>query len=386
MVDRCCGGKGGLGEADAGTYQHVTAAQHEFQLCSGGKIQRLFELNHRHGRLIASTNTAIRFPRGVVGAVDQITDRPFGLLIFLLIGFGKICRRINELSLFPIGTFWLLDQHLDLGDPPHPCGTPARAAEREVTMGECFQTQASHPLQFGLRNQEHIRTGMAAHQQRFVRQLGRMIQTAITSHFDRFQRRPVHLLLQHRLFPRRQFLLPLRMQHGYPCFDRFDRLLPFVNLLLLFCRIDPGLGLVRIVEEGKHAVVLVMTDRVKFVRMALCTLSRQAKDRFSQTIHPIEHFKHAKLFRNNRPFFVQHAVTEKTGRDPLFLSCIGKQVPSNLFDQELVIGQITVQRANHPVSPNPLITCDILFITVGVGIASHIEPMTRPFFAISITL
>ena len=253
-------------------------------------------------------------------------------------------------------------------------------------MGECFQTQTSHPLQFGLGNHKHIRTGMAAHQQRFVRQLGRMIQTAITSHFDRFERRPDHLLLEHPLFPRRQFLLPLRMQHLYPCFDRFDRLLPFVNLLLLFCRVDPGLGLVGIVEEGKHAVVLVVTDRVKFVRMALCTLSRQAKDRFSQTIDPIKHFKHAKLFRNNRPFFVQHTVTKKTGGDSLLLSCVGKQIPGNLFDKELVIGQITIQGANHPVAPNPLITRNILFVTVSVGIAGHIKPMACPFFAIPITL
>ena len=77
VVDRCCGGKGGLGEADAGTHQHLTAAQHKFQFRSGGKIQRLFELNHGNRRLIASSDAAIGFPRGVIGAVDQITDRPF---------------------------------------------------------------------------------------------------------------------------------------------------------------------------------------------------------------------------------------------------------------------------------------------------------------------
>ena len=66
-----------------------------------------------------------------------------------------------------------------------------------------------------------------------------------------------------------------------------------------------------------------MGNRIKFVRVTLSALQRHPKYGFSKAIHAVEHFNHAKLLWNNRSFFVDHAIAQKSRGDDLFLSCIG---------------------------------------------------------------
>ena len=86
-----------------------------------------------------------------------------------------------------------------------------------------------------------------------------------------------------------------------------------------------------------------MGDRVKFVGVALSTLSGKAKDSFSETVDSIEHLHRSKLFGDDRPFFVDHAVAEESGGNHLLLRGAWEQIPGNLFDQKLIIGVIAIE-------------------------------------------
>ena len=120
-------------------------------------------------------------------------------------------------------------------------------------------------------------------------------------------------------------------------FNIANRLLHALNLLFLFRCVDPRLGFVGVIQEGKHPVILVMRNRIKFVGVALSTLCRKTEDRFSQAVHPIEHLNHAKLFGDDGSFFIEHAVAQESSGDDLVLSRVRQQVTSNLFDQELIV-------------------------------------------------
>lgn len=79
--------------------------------------------------------------------------------------------------------------------------------------------------------------------------------------------------------------------------------------------------------------------------VALSTLKRESQDRFADVVHSIEDCLHTKLFIENRRFAVGHAIAEETGRHGLVLRAIGKKISSDLFDNELVIGHVGVDRS-----------------------------------------
>ena len=115
--------------------------------------------------------------------------------------------------------------------------------------------------------------------------------------------------------------------------------------------------------------------------MTLSTLGRQSQHGFSDAVDAVEHLDHTKLFRHDRPFFVDHAVSQKSSGDDLFLSCIGQEISGDLFNKKLVVWHIEIDGFNNPVAPRPLLPLQVLFVAVRVGIASQIQPVPCPFFA-----
>ena len=64
--------------------------------------------------------------------------------------------------------------------------------------------------------------------------------------------------------------------------------------------------------------------------------------------------------------------------DTLSRRGILKQVPCELFDGELIVRHIVVERLDHPIAIGPQIPGQILLVPFGVGIASQIEPKSAP--------
>ena len=116
--------------------------------------------------------------------------------------------------------------------------------------------------------------------------------------------------------------------------------------------------------------------------VALRALDGDSQDSFADGVHAVEHGFHAELLRVHAAFLVDHGIAEKAGGDDLILGGVRQHVASDLFDDELVVGQVAVERLNHPIAIDPHLARLILFKTVGIGVARGIQPDAAPALAV----
>ena len=125
-----------------------------------------------------------------------------------------------------------------------------------------------------------------------------------------------------------------------------------------------------------------MADRIVFMRVALCALNGQAKNRFPDGIHAVKHRFHSELLRIDSAFFIDHRIAQESRRHHLLLRRIRNQVAGKLLLDESVIGQILVQRLDHPIAIKPDIAHLVFFVAVRVGIPCSIQPVAAPAFTV----
>ena len=138
----------------------------------------------------------------------------------------------------------------------------------------------------------------------------------------------------------------------------------------------------RVVQEGEDAVVLLLFERIELVVVALRALNGDPEDPLPDRVHTVEHGFHPELLRVDSTFLVDHRVAQKAGGDDLVLRRSGQEVARNLLDDELVVGQVAIQSADHPIAIEPDLALLVLLESVGVGIARRIQPVPPPAFAV----
>ena len=124
----------------------------------------------------------------------------------------------------------------------------------------------------------------------------------------------------HLLFPVGQLLTPIEMLGLQFLFDAPTLFEYVFAKLLLFGRVNRDGGLVGIVQEGEHPIVIVLRKRIVFVAVALAALNRQPEHRLADGVHAIEHRFHAELLGVDAPFLVDHRIPQEPRGDDLFLS------------------------------------------------------------------
>ena len=72
----------------------------------------------------------------------------------------------------------------------------------------------------------------------------------------------------------------------------------------------------------------------------------------------------------------------KTGGEQLQLAWILQQITRQLLDGELVERHVVANRADHPISVRPHHAVAVDRVTVRVGKASLVEPMSSPAFRV----
>ena len=149
-------------------------------------------------------------------------------------------------------------------------------------------------------------------------------------------------------------------------------------LLLLVGRVDRDVRLVGVVQEGEHAVVFVLRQRVVLVGVALGALDGQAEHALADGVHAVEHRLHAELLGIDAAFLVDHRVAQEAGGHHLVLRGVRQQVAGDLLDDELVVGQVAVQGVDDPVAIEPDLPRLVLLVAVGVGVAGGVEPDAAP--------
>ena len=116
--------------------------------------------------------------------------------------------------------------------------------------------------------------------------------------------------------------------------------------------------------------------------VALGALNGQAENAFADGVHPVEHRLHSELFGVDAALFIDHRVAQETRGHDLILSRVRQQVTGDLFDDELVVRLVGVERVDHPVAVEPDRPLFVLLEPVGIGVARGVEPMTPPPFAV----
>ncbi len=145
---------------------------------------------------------------------------------------------------------------------------------------------------------------------------------------------------------------------------------------------DVDFGLVGVIQQSHHAVVVAMRDGIEFVRVALGTADRQAQPDDARRADAVDHRVEAEFERVDAPLFVEHRVAVKARGDPIGNGGTGQHVAGELLDRELVERHPRVDRRNHPVAIRPDRTHAVFFVSVRVGVAGQIQPVPGPAFAV----
>ena len=69
-------------------------------------------------------------------------------------------------------------------------------------------------------------------------------------------------------------------------------------------------------------------------------------------------------------------------RDELVAARLGEEVTGQLVADEVVVAEVVVERADHPVAVGDIVPVEVLVHAVGVGEADQVEPVARHVLAV----
>ena len=184
---------------------------------------------------------------------------------------------------------------------------------------------------------------------------------------------------------------------GERLFLRPDGLLEVAMLLLLGIvleqergRAGDGVGEVRVetgflggVEEREEPVVILLGEGIVFVIVAAGAFHREPEKSTGRRVNPVGVVLHAELFIHAAAF-VRLAMQAVEGRGDLLIARgVGQQVAGDLFDDEVVEADVSVEGIDDPIPPRPEVIEAIRLIAVRVGVARDIEPFDGHALAVS---
>ena len=128
------------------------------------------------------------------------------------------------------------------------------------------------------------------------------------------------------------------------------------------------------IKKRIEPVVVLLRQRVVLVIVALGTLHGQAHEYRRNRVDLVGDIGDA-VFLGDRATLVRvHAVAQKAGCQPRLIRRIWKQVPGQLFDNELVVRHVLVVRVDHPFTPEPHVSVVIDRKAIRIRIPRRVEP------------
>ena len=115
--------------------------------------------------------------------------------------------------------------------------------------------------------------------------------------------------------------------------------------------------------------------------VATGALERESEHRRAEGVIPIGDVLNAKLFRHTAALDLLRMQPVERGGQPLVVGRVGQQVAGELPREKIVVRQVVVERADHPVAPGPDVAVAIDLIAVGVRVPREVEPVHREVFA-----
>ena len=137
-------------------------------------------------------------------------------------------------------------------------------------------------------------------------------------------------------------------------------------------------GIFRLVENRKELVVLLLSDGVVLVSMALGAVDGGSHPHRKRGVDPVDHRQISEFLVDGSPFVVGLRVPMKGGGHQFLLLGFRKEIPCDLLQSELIEGFVFVEGTNEriPVAPNG--PWWIIRIPRRIRIAGQIQPYSRP--------
>jgi len=142
-------------------------------------------------------------------------------------------------------------------------------------------------------------------------------------------------------------------------------------------------GLRHLVEDVVEREVVGLLERVELVVVAARAIEGQAEPDGGGGLDAVEDVFDARLLGDAAALAVEHVVAVKTTRDFLLARSRGEEIAGELFDGELVERHVGVEGVHDPVAPRPHGALGVALESVGVGVASDVQPVPSPAFAIA---
>ena len=128
----------------------------------------------------------------------------------------------------------------------------------------------------------------------------------------------------------------------------------------------------RSIEHGEQSVVVIQRNRIVLVIVTPGAGHRQTEPRGGCRFHLIEDVLDAVLFRDPSAFAIDHMVPVEPGGNPLRDGRIGNHVACELFNGELIVRHVVIERLHHPIAPRPHGSRLIALVTIRVRISRDV--------------
>ena len=155
------------------------------------------------------------------------------------------------------------------------------------------------------------------------------------------------------------------------------------EVTLFFLQLDSRPRIARAAEDAVQAVIVFSTDRVELVIVAAGARQRQAKERSPHVVDRV--FDGQMLRVVIDPRTESPCESDVAGRDdpPVAVPATIEQVSRELFADELVVRQVTIEGVDHPVAVLDHLRDRIVRVVARrVGVPHNVEPMSSPAFSV----
>ncbi len=139
---------------------------------------------------------------------------------------------------------------------------------------------------------------------------------------------------------------------------------------------------VKVVEEGEQLIEITLRDRIVFVVVADGTFQGESHERGPNGADAVDHVPREALFGQRRATVDDQMQPIETRRDQLIGRRRRIEIACDLRDRELVVGQVVIERADHPVTIRSHLAIMVVVQPVGIRKSNQVHPVTRHVLAI----
>jgi len=110
------------------------------------------------------------------------------------------------------------------------------------------------------------------------------------------------------------------------------------------------------------------------VVVALRAIQSEAEEGAAESGDAVHDGLNAELLGIDAALLVDLGVAVEAGGDLLLGRGVGEEIAGELFNDELVVGLISIQRVDDPVAVFPDLARGVDGVAVGIGVAGDVEP------------